>query len=67
MEKFDIRFFALTPINSELEYYNEFDGSDLPKYIQKAKKGEIKHIQVCCCETIELFNEKIICSKILEF
>ena len=67
MEEFEIKFFALNHIDTNFEYYSEFDKSELPKYIRKAKKGEIKHIQVRCCKNIGLFENECICSDILNF
>ena len=67
MSEFEIRFFALNHIDENLEYYSEFNKSELTKYIRKAKKGEIKHIQVCCYKNIGLFQVECICSEILNF
>ena len=67
MEEFEIKFFALNHIDTNFEYYSEFDKSELPKYIRKAKKGEIKHIQVCCYKNIGFFQVECICSEILDY
>lgn len=45
MNNFEIKFFALKPIDGDLEYYDEFNESELLKYIRKAKKGEIKQFR----------------------
>lgn len=67
MKEFEIRFFALNHIDENLEYYSEFDKSELAKYIRKAKLGEIKHIQVCCYKNTGLFQDECICSEILDY
>lgn len=67
MNDIEIRFFALNHIReTNIDYYSEFESSELSKYIRKVKKGEIKHIQVCCYKSLGLFEESCICSKILE-